>query len=241
MCELTTDRPKCLAELHGRALIDWQLNAFHRAGIDVVGIVTGYRAEHLRGRATREFHNESWETTNMVASLRRADEWLASDVCVISYSDIVYTPSAISVLIESDSAVAITFDPNWHRLWSRRFADPLSDAESFRLGTRGQLLEIGGRPTTIDEVEGQYMGLIRTTPPGWLHMRRLLDGLPVEEQRTMQMTHLLNLVAREGTISVACAPYTGPWAEVDSEQDLAVAVEVMNGHADRPWTDPLIR
>ncbi len=34
-------------ELAGRPLLDWQLDALARAGIDDVSVVTGYRAEQI--------------------------------------------------------------------------------------------------------------------------------------------------------------------------------------------------
>lgn len=46
------------------------------------------------------------------------------------------------------------------------------------MDTDGFLTEIGRKPTTIDEVHGQYMGLLRFSPPGWTqggNLRRSLD------------------------------------------------------------------
>src|SRR3546814_17606155 len=44
---LTESRPKCLIELSGRSLLEWQLLALSRAGIDEVVIVTGFAAEQV--------------------------------------------------------------------------------------------------------------------------------------------------------------------------------------------------
>src|SRR3546814_17063406 len=44
---LTESRPKCLIELSGRSLLEWQLLALRRAGIDEVVIVTGFAAEQV--------------------------------------------------------------------------------------------------------------------------------------------------------------------------------------------------
>lgn len=74
MGSLTVDIPKCLVRLAGRPLLDWQSAALVGAGIDELGIVTGYRAETLRNRGLPHFHNPHWATTNMVASLVRASE-----------------------------------------------------------------------------------------------------------------------------------------------------------------------
>ena len=66
---LTDDRPKCLVELGGVRLLDWQLAALKAAGIEDVVVVTGYRADLLQAEGVRTIHNPDWARTNMVRSL----------------------------------------------------------------------------------------------------------------------------------------------------------------------------
>jgi choline kinase len=148
---LTDQKPKCLVELDGRPLLEHQLEALQRAGIREIGIVTGYRREALSGRGLTEFHNPRWDQSNMVSSLACANDWLLEAPVIVSYSDIFYEPSAVSSLMETPAELAITFDPNWLALWSKRFADPLEDAETFRLQPNGQLAEIGKKPLSTSE------------------------------------------------------------------------------------------
>lgn len=224
MRHMTDARPKCLVEFQGRALLDRQIGALHAAGIQDIGIVTGYRREMLADRATREFHNPRWAQTNMVASLAYAHEWLSREPCVISYSDIFYEPHAVSLLMDSQAALAITYDPDWLDIWQRRFADPLSDAETFQLRPDGTLAEIGRKPGTVQEVQGQYMGLLRIGPAGWSEIQRIRDGLPDADRDGMHMTGTLQAVVQAGRVPVEAIPYRGAWGEIDSETDLAAYV-----------------
>ena len=169
MKNLTDDRPKCLVELQGKALLDWQLTALREAGIEQAAIVTGYRRELFADRGLTEFHNPRWAETNMVSSLACAEKWLQAETCIVSYSDIFYGAQAVKLLMENQAALAVTYDPNWLGLWKQRFGDPLVDAETFRLNLDKTLAEIGRKPKSIEEVQGQYMGLLR------LHARGL-DG-----------------------------------------------------------------
>ena len=43
MKNLTSDKPKCLVQLNGKTLIQWQLDALNQAGISNIAVVTGYR------------------------------------------------------------------------------------------------------------------------------------------------------------------------------------------------------
>jgi choline kinase len=221
MKTLTDEQPKCLTELRGRTLLDWQLAALRGAGIAEIAIVTGYRRETLADRGLVEFHNPRWAETNMVSSLACAEEWLESGPCVVSYSDIFYDAAAVTALMDSQAALAVTYDPNWLKLWEKRFGDPLLDAETFRLNPDHTLAEIGNKPGSVAEVEGQYMGLLRFTPAGWAEVRRIRAGLDAALCDRMHMTGTLQRVIEAGKVPVAALAYGGQWGEVDSAEDLA--------------------
>jgi L-glutamine-phosphate cytidylyltransferase len=87
--------------------------------------------------------------------------------------------------------VVISYDRAWRRLWTRRFADPLADAETFRIDAAGQLLEIGGKTTRIEDIEGQYMGLLKFTPPAWSAVEALLGTLDAPIRDRLDVTGLL--------------------------------------------------
>jgi choline kinase len=220
MNDKTIDRPKCLVEISGKSLLDWQIQALQFAGVREIGIVTGYRYELLNGRGLVEFHNKRWDRTQMVESLSCANKWLVNEPCIVSYSDIIYTKEAVKLLIEIKAEIAITYDPNWKNQWQGRFGDPLLDAETFRLTPESYLAEIGGKPNLVEEVQGQYMGLLRFTPEGWGEIMRIRDGLTVEQSEGMHMTGTLQKVIEAGRITVAAVPYFGEWAEIDTQNDL---------------------
>jgi len=220
MKDLTDERPKCLVELRGKVLLDWQLEALRSAGIVEIAIVTGYKRQLLANRGLVEFHNARWAETNMVSSLACAQDWLQAEPCIVSYSDIFYSPMAVQSLITCEASLAVTYDPNWLELWAQRFGDPLLDAESFRLNPDQTLTEIGNKPLSVDEVQGQYMGLLRLTPNGWKEILRIRAGLSSEERDKMHMTGTLQKVIDAGSVEIAAVPYAGEWGEVDSAEDL---------------------
>jgi len=220
MKNLTENKPKCLVSVLGKPLVDWQLDAMRSNNINSIGIVTGYRREKLEKLGLHEFFNQSWASTQMFSSLACAHSWLAEDTCIISYSDIFYDSDAIKLLIESDSDVAITYDPNWHHIWSMRFLEPLLDAETFRIDTSSCLTEIGDRPDSVSEVQGQYMGLMRLTPNGWENIRLALGNLSQNEQDKIQLTTVLQRLIQRKLCNIKAIPYLGRWGEVDSKNDI---------------------
>ena len=217
MGDQTKNLPKCRSILHGKELIQWQLDALYGAKIKDVAIVRGYLGETFTFDLSY-FNNPRWANTNMVVSLMMAKDWLLDYTCIASYSDIVYSKDAVKRLIKAKGDIVITYDPNWKELWSKRFSNPLLDAETFILKNK-RVIEIGNRASTIDEIQGQYMGLIKFTPVGWKQVQSYLGNFSQDELDNMDMTTLF-----QGLISVNYKIYATPindcWFEVDSINDL---------------------
>jgi len=222
MKSLTYDRPKCLVELRGKALLDWQIESLREAGITEIAIVTGYKREMLTSRGLIEFHNVRWAVTNMVSSLACAEAWLKAEPCIVSYSDIFYSPAAVAPLMNCNASLAVSYDPNWLKLWSQRFSDPLLDAETFRLTPEHTLAEIGNKPKTVEEVQGQYMGLLRFTPEGWMEVLRIRSCLTSGQCDKMHMTGTLQKIVEAKSIPITAIPCLDHWGEIDSADDLDV-------------------
>ncbi|WP_027179572.1 phosphocholine cytidylyltransferase family protein [Maridesulfovibrio bastinii] len=218
MKKATQDRPKCLVELMGKPLLHWQLEALRKGGVSDILIVRGYMAEKLNGDFST-VDNPRWADSNMVETLRHASAWLEKGSSIISYSDIVYSAEHIKALSKSEYDISITYDTLWENLWKIRFEDPLSDAETFR-AEDGKLLEIGGKASSIDEIKGQYMGLLRLTNRGWTILSNLFSELGQEKVDKLDMTAMLRLLLDRG-IEIGVVSVAGKWAEADSMEDIA--------------------
>lgn len=220
MKNLTDDKPKCLVKLHQKPLLQWQLESMRKSGINEIAIVTGYKHEMFSSYNLVEFHNPNWDSTQMVASLACAKEWLEKEECIVSYGDIFYDYIAVQSLIQSNADIAITYDPNWLKLWKGRFGDPLIDAETFRINKNGILLEIGNKPKLASQVHGQYMGLLRFTPDGWGEFQKIRNSIPLKKTNLLDMTKTLQMFLEKSLMPIQTIPYNGKWGEVDTETDL---------------------
>ena len=217
MKNLTDEIPKCMLEFRGKPLIEWQLASLRSAGINEIGIVTGYKKEITESFGLSCFHNEKWSDTNMLYSLYQARDWLLLDDCIVAYSDIFYTEDSIVPLLNTESDICITYDPNWLEQWSKRFADPLEDAETFNQ-ENGWLTDIGRQPKSLNEINGQYMGIIGFSPKGWKQVEDFLRLLPNGFDH-LDMTSLLSKLIQRN-ISIQTIPIATEWYEFDSMNDL---------------------
>jgi L-glutamine-phosphate cytidylyltransferase len=216
---LTDDLPKCLTVVAGRPLLDWMLDSLSGAGIENILIVSGYHhqvLEHYQNERIEIVHNASWESSNMLGTLQCARHWLSTRPCIVSYSDIAVRAEHVARLSDALGEIVITSNSEWRSLWQARFSDPLADAESFS-ARDGRLTDIGRRTHSFDEINGQFMGLFKTTPSGWGQLDTLLLNDP-DMSRSGDTTKLLSSALAEN-ITVKVVECDGGWIEIDTAVD----------------------
>jgi L-glutamine-phosphate cytidylyltransferase len=220
----TLDRPKCLVEVDGTSLLDRQLAVLASENVRPVIMIGGYRAEMLdRPNITLRL-NPRFHETNMVWTLFCAESDMEGDV-LICYGDIVYSRQVLQAILASKADIATTIDLDWEAYWRARSENPLDDAETLKMGTDGTIYEIGNKPDSLADVEGQYMGLIKLSAKGVKTFKRAfqdaksagnLQSKPVEKA---YMTDLLQAVINAGN-DVNAVLVNGGWVEVDTVDDL---------------------
>lgn len=221
---LTQDRPKCLVPLRGVPLLEYQLEVFRDLGVDDVVVVTGYRAESLGAYGLRRVNNPDFMTTNMVHSLFCAESEMDQDI-ILSYGDIIYEARVLAALLETPGNIAVAVDKGWQSLWQLRMENVLTDAETMKLNEKGQITELGKKPKTLADIQGQYIGLIRLSRGILPEVRRFyhsLDKKALYDGKTfpqMYMTSFLQLLADKGWPLQAAFIQNG-WLEVDTVRDL---------------------
>jgi len=227
MGQFGDERPKCLIEFRGKPLIERQVAALRGGGVQAIGVVRGYRAEMIEIPGLSYFLNERWAETNMVMSLATAVEWLNAGPVIVSYADIFYPSELIRDLVAAAGDLVITYDRAWRSLWSRRFIDPLADAETFRTDASGRLVEIGNKASSLDEIRGQYMGLLRFTPHAWRDVEARLATLDAHTRDRLDMTGLLQRLLRVH-VAIGTIGIEGQWGEIDNPGDLALYERMAN-------------
>lgn len=229
---LTDNRPKCMVELFGKSLLQWQLEVYKKLGITDISIVTGYKHHLIEFENIKMYHNSNFETTNMVETLFCAEKDFSEDV-IISYGDIVFETDVLKKLIESKDEFSIVVDKNWKKYWEIRNENPLEDAESLKIDKNGNIITIGQKVSDISEIQAQYIGLMKfqgkatSIIKNFYHKMKeqskngknpLNVELPFEKS---YMTDLLFGLIKEGIKFHAIQIQNG-WLELDTKKDYDV-------------------
>ncbi len=230
---LTDNKPKCLVEVSSKSILQWQLWSARMAGIEKIAVVRGYRKEMISPAGVTVVDNPDFATTNMVETLWMAEQFFQEGF-IVAYGDIIYEPKVLKKLMQAPSGIQVVVDHGWKDYWSRRFSNVLDDAETLRLDEEGQIQEIGQKPNSIEEIEGQYIGLMKFSGDGVEQLKKIYAQAHREEKegkkplgkdksaRNLYFTDILQGIIESG-YPVHQVPINRHWLEIDSPEDLLVA------------------
>lgn len=205
---LTDGCPKCLVKVGGHCLIDYQLDALRRAGVDDVVLVVGYEADQIRahcGRAARYLENPDYLTTNSIYSLYLAAAELDSDTFLFN-CDILFHPLVLQRLLAHPNAVAV--DAQVQRVAGEMNVS--CDTE--------QRVQAISKQLAPGDSQAQSAQLVKFDRPGALEVGREVERLVREQHRDAFPTSAYGpLIAGQRLYAVEVGDL--PWGEIDSLED----------------------
>jgi choline kinase len=220
---LTNSTPKCLVKIWGKSMLERQLEQLRKLGISDITVVTGYCKEKIDELKINTIYNEEFDSSNMVFSLSKTLPELsltAADQTLILYGDIAYSDEHLAALIDcsSSSPMTVLANTKWLELWSQRLDEPLLDAETFQYDENFKLLEIGQVPSSLAQVQAQYMGMIKVKTQYLVTLlQHYLKDANNTVTKNMYMTDLIQQVLNSDSVNVVLV--AGKWIEVDTYED----------------------
>lgn len=222
---LTDNIPKCMVPLEGVPLLERQLATAGEVGLTDLHVATGYREDVIDYPGVVKHYNAAYDRTNMVATLFCA-ETIMDDDLIVSYGDIVYQPDVLQSVIDAPYPVSVVVDKEWEHYWRARQEDPLIDAETMKLGPDDTILELGKKPESLEDIQGQYIGLMKFTRQALAEIRPFYHGLDRtatydgKNYDNMYMTSFLQMIA-DRLMPLHAVYISNGWMEIDTPEDLA--------------------
>ena len=160
---------------------------------------------------------------------------------LISYGDIVYQKKNLAKVLNSTDEISLMIDEKWLDLWSIRNENPIEDAETLKIDKEGYLLELGKKPENIDQIEGQYTGLIfvkQSKIKDFIEFYKNMDRNRIYDGKIftkMFMTSFLQSLIDFGWKIKATKVKNG-WLEVDTIKDLQIYTKLhKEGNLNSLW------
>lgn len=223
--KINKNKPKCLIEINGKSLIERNIKLFKKAKLNPI-IVTGYKGEELNFLNLPTIFNSEFETTNMLWSLYKAREHMSEDF-LVCYSDILVNLKQVTLLKNFKNGIGIIIDKNWLNYWKLRFQNPLVDAESLKISSDGNIIDIGRREYDLKNIQGQYIGFFKVSgEKRQTFINRLINFCENKNTeilaRKAYLTDFFQILIK-GLIKIKAIPTFGGWVEIDTPKDINVA------------------
>jgi choline kinase len=227
----TAETPKCYAEIQGRRMLDWALQAFAGAGVSDICFIGGYQIEKIQ-RDYPQFtfrHNVGWEHNNILLSLMHAED-LMDDGFVCCYSDILFTSDVVRRVLQHPADIALSVDTCWLERYQHRTQHPPDDAEKVTVRD-GRVTRIH-RAIDSHDAHGEYTGIAKFTAQGAAELRRAFhraqarfSGKPFHEAAVFEKAYLIHLLQEmiDAGVSMGHADTPGHYMEVDTQEDFELA------------------
>jgi choline kinase len=170
----------------------------------------------------------------MVHSLFCAEDELDGEI-IISYADILYERAVLDAMLRAqDQDVSVAADTEWEDYYRERFSRPLEEAESFLWNSDRKILEIGASHPSRENVQAQYIGLIRLSAAATTHIRNFYSAARARywdrewlRGRIFQKTYMTDFL--QGLIDSGVGVYGVPihhgWLEFDTAHDYEMVLE----------------
>lgn len=113
---MTNTKPKCLVTTAGKAILQYQIDAYQLAGIDTIIIVVGYEGaairdycKHIKDLDIIIVENVDYEDTNNMYSLHLTRMHVAGRPFILNNADLSIDPVIVNRLLDSpfDNAIAV--------------------------------------------------------------------------------------------------------------------------------------
>jgi choline kinase len=227
----TADAPKCFAEVSGKRLIDWAVEAFSANGIDDICFIGGYHIDVVK-QAYPQFtfrHNPDWEHNNILASLFYAAD-VMDEPFVCCYSDVLFTPEIAGRLANSPDDMVLGVDTSWLERYQHRTEHPPDDAEKV-IVSNGQVTRVD-RKISEQDAYGEYIGVAKFSAAGaarlrdyYIRRREEFTGRPWRDAALFEKAYKILLfqdMIEQGE-RFAHVDTAGGYIEVDTQQDFDYA------------------
>ena len=213
----TKNAPKCYAEVAGRRILDWIVEAFAENGVDDIVFIGGYLMEKVQaeypGFTFRP--NEEWPDNNILASL-------------------MWTPGPSSgpavSLIECSGDIRCVVDTKWKERYEHRTDHPMTDGEKVTVAD-GHITRVH-RDIDPDLAHGEFTGVAWFSEEGgkllrehYHRCRQEFSGRAFREAPIFEKAYLIHLLQEmiEHDVPVRHADVPGEYWEIDTQQDYDMA------------------
>ena len=232
----TENLPKCMLDFGGKTLLQRQLDAYKKCGITNISLIRGYKKEKINYKGIKYFENTDYRNNNILNSIFYAENIINGNT-IISYSDILFDPSVVQRVVDSDHDISVVVDIDWRGYYVGRKDHPISEAENVIFNSNNEVEKIGKINTGKEEVHGEFIGMIKLSNHGtnifkehFHRLKKIYWNKPFQRANSFQTAYLTDFIQElvDIGVKVHCVIIESGWKEIDTVEDYKKALVGFN-------------
>ncbi|MCD6388297.1 MAG: phosphocholine cytidylyltransferase family protein [Desulfobulbaceae bacterium] len=223
---LTAKIPKCLLDINGKTIIEWQIEELHKCGVDQITVVIGYRADKVENLLRRHYgpqsvqthYNPDYATTDNLVSCWKVRDEMNEDFILLN-GDTLFEAAVVKSLLQSPaSPITVTVS---HK--------DIYDADDMKVSMEGSRLTKVGKDIPFGEIHGESIGMILFRDTGPTIFQNALENAMTDTESVRRWyLSVIDEIAQEKTV-LTCSIRGLAWCEIDYPADLKMADRVVAG------------
>ncbi len=222
---LTENSPKCMLEIAGKAVLQWQLDALLACGITEINIITGFHSEQVENLLKSNYadkprikfiFNPFFNVSDNLASCWLARHEMYEDFLLIN-GDTVFEKSLLEHVLNSASApVTLTID------FKEKY-----DEDDMKVTLKDMQVRGVSKILSPEQTHAESIGMLyfRNDGPGYFRSS-IEKAMRKPSGLKSWFLSVVDSMAENDLVS-ACSISGHRWAEIDFINDLESAQEIL--------------
>lgn len=223
---MTNYEPKCLVKTAGKPILEYQMDAYRKAGINELVVIVGYEAKALRDYCKRIkdvtihlIENADYEFTNNMYSFYLAKAYIKDRPFILNNADLALDDQIVKVMVESPVPSAVAVDTSVYAEESMKII----------VNESGYICDISKSiPKSV--AVGCSIDFYKFSAEDGRRFMSIVAHIIEEESNLKDWTEVaLQRAFQQQTLKFEPIDIAGlRWVEIDSYEDLAIADRIFS-------------
>lgn len=230
---VTEKLPKALVDINGKSLLERQILALRKNGIDEIIVVTGPNHDKFKIKGITYIHDTDYSNHDVLGTMMSVQDEMIGDI-IISYTDIVFDEKIISDIKNADADINIAVEMNWEAAYVGRTEHPIDEAANVLINDKF-VARIGHQTNRFGNFSksnlGEFLGLMKLSMNGIKIFKNEYSNLiknhkgEFHEASSIKTAYITDILQEliDKNFKVNPIKIEGNWCEIDTLQDLEVA------------------
>jgi choline kinase len=221
---MTAEIPKCLLDIHGRAVVEWQIDHLIENGINDISVVVGYGADRVEAllknrysqKQVRTIYNPFFDVTDNLATVWMARSEMTGDFVLLN-GDTLFEPAIVQCLLDSPvKPITLARDQKLRY-----------DSDDMKVCLDGNRLLRVGKDLESGGVDGESIGMLLFREQGGRLFKQAVEhAMRSPEALKQWYLSIIDLLASQGHVW-SQSIHGLQWGELDYPVDLDQALTMV--------------